>query len=79
MRWPPAAVRQAPPRGGQHTDPFRTDVLVAASTALAIHRNTLVYRLERIERQLERPWRDCRAMLTLYVVCLADQVTPRSG
>jgi carbohydrate diacid regulator len=53
--------------------------LVAASTALHIHRNTLVYRLERIERLLEQPWRDHRAMLTLYVACLADQVTPRSG
>lgn len=53
--------------------------LVAASAALHIHRNTLIYRLERIERLLEQPWRDHHAMLTLYVACLADQVRPPSA
>lgn len=48
--------------------------LVAASDVLHIHRNTLVYRLDKIERLLEHPWRDHRFMLTLYLACLADQL-----
>lgn len=46
--------------------------LVEAAAALNIHRNTLLYRLGKIERLLGRPWRDHRVMLTAYVACLSD-------
>ena len=48
--------------------------LVHTSQALHIHRNTLLYRLEKIERLTGRPWRDHRATLTLYLACQADQL-----
>jgi carbohydrate diacid regulator len=48
--------------------------LVAAASALHIHRNTLVYRLGKIERITGRPLREHRATLTLYLACLADQL-----
>ena len=48
--------------------------LVAAASALHIHRNTLVYRLGKIERITGRPLREHRATLTLYLGCLADQL-----
>ena len=48
--------------------------LVAAAAALHIHRNTLVYRLGKIERITGRPLREHRATLTLYLACLADQL-----
>lgn len=51
--------------------------LVNAADTLHIHRNTLLYRLEKIERILDRPWRDHRTMLALYFACLADQVEDR--
>jgi carbohydrate diacid regulator len=47
---------------------------VAAASALHIHRNTLVYRLGKIERITGRPLREHRATLTLYLGCLADQL-----
>lgn len=47
--------------------------LVAAAQELHIHRNTLVYRLDKLESLLGRPWRDHRAMLTTYLACLARQ------
>lgn len=50
--------------------------LVGASRALHIHRNTLLYRLGKIEGLLGRSWRDHRAMLSLYVACLVDQLEP---
>jgi carbohydrate diacid regulator len=58
--------------------------LVAAAEALHIHRNTLLYRLSKIERLVGQPWRDHRMMLTLYLACIADQidashVTAKSG
>lgn len=53
--------------------------LVAASRQLHIHRNTLLYRLDKIERLGGRPWRDHRAMLTVYLACLADQVMAAGG
>jgi carbohydrate diacid regulator len=49
---------------------------VAAAKALNIHRNTLLYRLDKIERLVGRSWRDHRAMLSLYIACLADQLGP---
>ena len=51
--------------------------LVEAAAALNVHRNTLLYRLGKIERLLGRPWRDHRAMLTAYVACLSDLQRPQ--
>jgi carbohydrate diacid regulator len=48
--------------------------LVAAAGSLHVHRNTLIYRLDRIEELLGRPWRDHRAMLTAYVAVLAGRL-----
>jgi carbohydrate diacid regulator len=46
--------------------------LVRASAALYIHRNTLVYRLGKIEDVGGRSLRDHRASMALYIACLAD-------
>jgi len=48
--------------------------LVRTAETLHIHRNTLIYRLQKIERLTATPWRDHRASLTLYLACLADQL-----
>ena len=48
--------------------------LVRTADALHIHRNTLIYRLEKVERLTGRPWRDHRATLTVYLACLASQL-----
>jgi carbohydrate diacid regulator len=48
--------------------------LVRTADALHIHRNTLIYRLEKVERLTGQPWRDHRATLTLYLACLASQL-----
>jgi carbohydrate diacid regulator len=48
--------------------------LVRTAEALHIHRNTLIYRLDKIERLTGRPWRDHRATLTLYLACQVDQL-----
>jgi carbohydrate diacid regulator len=48
--------------------------LVHAAAALHIHRNTLVYRLNKIAELTGRPVRDHRAALALYLACLADQL-----
>lgn len=48
--------------------------LVRASTALHIHRNTLVYRLAKIEQVSGRSPQDHRGYLALYLACLADQL-----
>jgi carbohydrate diacid regulator len=48
--------------------------LVRTAEALHIHRNTLIYRLQKVERLTATPWRDHRASLTLYLACLADQL-----
>jgi carbohydrate diacid regulator len=47
--------------------------LVQAAAALHIHRNTLVYRLNKIAQLTGRSTRDHRATLALYLACLADQ------
>ena len=48
--------------------------LVGAASALHIHRNTLVYRINKVERLTGRPLREHRGTLTLYLACLADQL-----
>ena len=46
--------------------------LVAAATALQIHRNTLVYRLGRISERSGVAQEDRRGWLALYLACVAD-------
>lgn len=46
--------------------------LVNASRALRVHRNTLIYRLRKIERLAGIDEGDHRAMLALYVGCVLD-------
>ena len=53
--------------------------LVHAAAALHIHRNTLVYRLNKIARLTGRSVRDHPATLALYLACLADQLDHRSS
>jgi len=48
--------------------------LVRASAALHIHRNTVVYRMNKIEQITGRPLRDHRSAMALYLACLADQL-----
>ena len=48
--------------------------LVRAAAALHIHRNTLVYRLNKIAQLTGRSVRDHRAALALHLACLADQL-----
>ncbi|MEV0227576.1 sugar diacid recognition domain-containing protein [Streptomyces sp. NPDC050704] len=48
--------------------------LVRASEALHVHRNTVVYRMNKIEQVTGRPLRDHRATMALYLACLADQL-----
>ncbi|MFI6931730.1 CdaR family transcriptional regulator [Streptomyces sp. NPDC050287] len=48
--------------------------LVRASAALHIHRNTVVYRMGKIEQVTRRPLRDHRFAMALYLACLADQL-----
>lgn len=52
--------------------------LVGAAEALGVHRNTLLYRLEKIERLSGQPVREPVTALALYLACLADLLdTPR--
>jgi carbohydrate diacid regulator len=53
--------------------------LVEAAAALHVHRNTLLYRLGKLERLHGRPWRDHRGMLGLYVACLDDLIRDGEG
>ncbi|MFI7067942.1 CdaR family transcriptional regulator [Kribbella sp. NPDC050124] len=54
--------------------------LVRTADTLHIHRNTLIYRLEKIERLTGRPWRDHRSTLTMYLACHASQLdSPQRG
>jgi carbohydrate diacid regulator len=48
--------------------------LVAASAVLHIHRNTLIYRLAKIEQTTGRSLRDHVASFTIYLACLAEQI-----
>jgi carbohydrate diacid regulator len=51
--------------------------LVRAAAGLHLHRNTLVYRLNKIAQLTGRPVRDHPAALALYLACLADQLDDR--
>ncbi|OLB78437.1 MAG: sugar diacid utilization regulator [Actinobacteria bacterium 13_2_20CM_2_71_6] len=53
--------------------------LVHAATALHIHRNTLVYRLNKIAQLTGKPVRDHRAAVALYLACLTDQLDDDTG
>ncbi|MEV4319741.1 helix-turn-helix domain-containing protein [Actinocrispum sp. NPDC049592] len=46
--------------------------LVRAAADLQIHRNTLVYRLAKIEDLTGRDTRDARFAFKLYLACVAD-------
>jgi carbohydrate diacid regulator len=48
--------------------------LVRAAARLHIHRNTLLYRLDKITDRAGRPIRDPAHGLALYLACLADQL-----
>lgn len=48
--------------------------LVRASAALHVHRNTVVYRMNKIEQITGRPLRDHRTTMALYLACLTDQL-----
>jgi carbohydrate diacid regulator len=47
--------------------------LVRAAAMLHVHRNTLVYRLEKIEQRQGWSGREPHAYLALYLACIADQ------
>jgi carbohydrate diacid regulator len=49
--------------------------LVRAAASLHIHRNTLIYRLDKIAERSGQRIRDPGTALTLYVACLTEQVT----
>jgi carbohydrate diacid regulator len=51
--------------------------LVDAAHALHIHRNTMVYRIAKIERVSGRDMRRYADCLTIYMACLADQLDNR--
>lgn len=53
--------------------------LVRASEALHIHRNTVVYRMNKIEQLTARPLRDHRTTMALYLACLTDQLGGGTG
>ncbi|ONI91756.1 hypothetical protein ALI22I_07290 [Saccharothrix sp. ALI-22-I] len=51
--------------------------LVRAAAELRIHRNTLVYRLNKIEELTGHSTRDARFVLKLYLACVADHLDSR--
>jgi carbohydrate diacid regulator len=53
--------------------------LVRTSAALHIHRNTVVYRMSKIEQLTGRPLRDHRTTMALYLACVADQLDGGNG
>ncbi|MEU9348063.1 sugar diacid recognition domain-containing protein [Streptomyces sp. NPDC048278] len=53
--------------------------LVRASEALHVHRNTVVYRMHKIEQITGRPLREHRTTMALYLACLADRLGGGDG
>ena len=53
--------------------------LVRTAEALHIHRNTVVYRMNKIEQLTGRPLRDTPTALALYLACLADRLDAPRG
>jgi carbohydrate diacid regulator len=51
--------------------------LMEASKALYIHRNTLIYRLNKIEALVGESPRDYVHAFALYLACLLDSIDPR--
>ncbi|MFE3036579.1 CdaR family transcriptional regulator [Streptomyces canus] len=51
--------------------------LVRTAAALHIHRNTVVYRMNKIEQLTGRSLRDHHTTLALYLACLTDHLTTR--
>ncbi|MBP2323102.1 carbohydrate diacid regulator [Kibdelosporangium banguiense] len=51
--------------------------LVRAAAELRIHRNTVVYRLNKIEELTGHSTRDARFVLKLYLACVADHLDSR--
>ncbi|MFJ8108925.1 CdaR family transcriptional regulator [Streptomyces sp. NPDC096132] len=49
--------------------------LVGTAAALHIHRNTVVYRMHKIEQLTGRPLRDHHTTIALYLACLTDHLT----
>ncbi len=50
-----------------------------AADQLHVHRNTLIYRLDKIARVLQRKLDEPRLAVTLYVTCVIDELGRRSG
>ncbi|MEV6242199.1 sugar diacid recognition domain-containing protein [Lentzea sp. NPDC051838] len=48
--------------------------LVRVAAELQVHRNTLIYRLNKIEELTGHSPRDARFVLQLYLACIADQI-----
>lgn len=48
--------------------------LTTAAKSLDIHRNTLIYRLDKIQRLNGKDMRDYRHVTALYLACLADEL-----
>ncbi|MEY9836481.1 CdaR family transcriptional regulator [Streptacidiphilus sp. EB103A] len=53
--------------------------LVRTAEALHIHRNTVVYRMNKIEQLTGRTLRDAPTALALYLACLADRLDAPRG
>ncbi|WP_214368131.1 helix-turn-helix domain-containing protein [Pseudonocardia sp. H11422] len=53
--------------------------LVRTARTLHVHRNTLVYRLRKIERLLGRDLRDHRNALALHLACLVPEANSEPG
>ncbi|WP_259408088.1 helix-turn-helix domain-containing protein [Streptomyces akebiae] len=48
--------------------------LVRAAEALHVHRNTVAYRMQKIEQLTGRPPRDHRTTMAVYLACLSDEL-----
>lgn len=50
-----------------------------AARTLHIHRNTLLYRLTKIEKLKGESLRDHKRAIALYLACLLDELDPDKG